>query len=174
MVSYYGFEIWHHVLFFNLSQQWKYILRIKRCKVYLSMCYFKCQAQKIINTRVWGLNFIIFGGGGGSLGRRGRVKPSGALLLLSLQDALVHPRVTPRIWPCPHLYTCVKRQCGNSVIYATTRQAPEALRRALHHHLLLHDFLSIYLYISFWKEPKVLNQKMLDISSFVFFYLASF
>lgn len=24
----------------------------------------------------------------------------------------------------------VKRQCGNSVIYATTRQAPEALRRA--------------------------------------------
>ena len=34
------------------------------------------------------------------------------------------------IWPCPRLYTWVKSQCGNSVIYATTRQAPETLRRA--------------------------------------------
>ena len=37
------------------------------------MCYFKCQAQKIINTRVWGLNFIIFFGGGGG----GLIRPKG-------------------------------------------------------------------------------------------------
>ena len=172
MVSYYGFEMWHHVLFFNLSQQWKCILRIKRCKVYLSMCYFTCQAQKIINTRVWGLNFIKFSG---------LIRPKGwseapwgiATPFLAGCSCPPNQRVIPRIWPCPHLHTWVKRQCGNSIIYATSRQAPEALRRALRHDLLLRDFLSIYLYIM-WKEPQVLKQKMLDISSFLSFYSASF